>query len=106
MPIASIMFVDGEPVRRILVCRAQAVALVDRAAPGNRSLPPRLHDELVARVMGRAVAHEIGHYLFGPAHTTAGLMRARHSTADFCGMDNSPFAVTPPARVARALPTR
>lgn len=106
MPIASITFVDGEPSRRIVVCRAEALAVVDRAAPENRTLPSRLHDELAARVMGRAVAHEIGHYLFGPSHAATGLMRARHSPADFCSSNPAAFGVAPPAHVARALPPR
>jgi len=106
MPIASMTFVDGKPTRRIVVCRSQALAVVDRAAPENHALPRRLHDELTARVMGRAVAHEIGHYLLGPAHAPSGLMRAQHSTADFCGADAAPFAVAPPVHVARALPAR
>ena len=106
MPIASITFVRGEPGHRIVVCRSAALAVVDRAAPGNRALPPRRHDELAARVMGRAVAHEIGHYLLGPAHTAAGLLRAQHSSVDFCAVDTTSFVVTPPLQLARALPAR
>jgi hypothetical protein len=39
-------------------------------------------EELLARAMGRALAHEIGHYLLGSkAHTTKGLMQARLTAA-------------------------
>lgn len=105
-PIASIMFINGEPTHRIIVCRSEAIVVVDRAAPENHLLPPRLHDALAARVMGRAIAHEIGHYLYGPGHAPAGLMRAEHSATDFCAGDPTGFANLPPAHVARALPTR
>jgi hypothetical protein len=41
-------------------------------------LPDALADLFVARALGRALAHEIGHYLLGTArHTPHGLMRER-----------------------------
>jgi hypothetical protein len=94
MPLASIDFVNGEPLRRIVVCADQVRAVATRP-------------DLMPRVAGRAVAHEIGHYLFGRAHTVSGLMRARHSAAEFCGVDAIPFAFVPPPRgMARTLPVR
>jgi hypothetical protein len=94
MPLASIDFVNGEPLRRIVVCTNQVRALATTP-------------DVIPRVMGRAVAHEIGHYLFGRAHTSTGLMRARHSAAEFCGVDPVPFAfILPSRRVARTLPVR
>jgi len=106
LPLASITFVDGRPEQRIIVCRPQVLALVMSGEPAFRELPQQRRDELVARVSGRAVAHEIGHYLFGPQHADAGLMRAQHSVADFCGVDGAPFALATPSRVARSLPIR
>jgi hypothetical protein len=35
-----------------------------------------------ATLLGRVLAHEIGHYLLGPAHTTGGLMRAQFEFRD------------------------
>jgi hypothetical protein len=94
MPLASIDFVNGEPLRRIVVCANQLRAVATTP-------------DLMPRVTGRAVAHEIGHYLFGRAHTDAGLMRARHSIAEFCGVDPMPFAFILPSRgMARTLPVR
>jgi hypothetical protein len=94
LSLASIDFIDGEPMRRIVVCASEVIAVAASV-------------ELVPRVMGRAVAHEIGHYLFGREHMPAGLMRARHSFAEFCAPDGSPFAlVLPRRRVARTLPSR
>ena len=46
------------------------------------NLPRALIDLLLARSLGRALAHEIGHYLFGSAHTVHGLMRASFTPAE------------------------
>jgi hypothetical protein len=46
------------------------------------SLPQALVDLFLARALGRALAHEIGHYLFGSAHTAHGLMRASFTPAE------------------------
>jgi len=105
-PLASITFVDAQPLRRIVVCREEINALTSQHAPGFSSLPARARTAVTGRVMGRAVAHEIGHYLFGREHAATGLMRARHSAAEFCAIDASPFAVADPSRLARALPPR
>ena len=45
------------------------------------SVPARLAQLLLALALGRTLAHEIGHYLLGPAHAPHGLMRA-HFNAD------------------------
>jgi hypothetical protein len=34
-------------------------------------------------VIGRAIAHEIGHHLLGPGHSSSGLMRASFSAREF-----------------------
>jgi hypothetical protein len=39
------------------------------------SAPTRFGHVLLARALGRTLAHEIGHYLLGPAHARSGLMR-------------------------------
>src|SRR5438067_255039 len=46
------------------------------------SLPQALGDLFLARALGRALAHEIGHYLFGTAHTSHGLMRPSFTPAE------------------------
>jgi hypothetical protein len=44
------------------------------------SLPPIFYDLFLARALGRALAHEIGHYLLGTSrHAARGLMRAHLS---------------------------
>jgi hypothetical protein len=47
---------------------------------------------LLARAMGRALAHEIGHYLLASKiHTARGLMQAAHTASEFFGADRAPF---------------
>jgi hypothetical protein len=47
------------------------------------TLPTALADTLLARALGRALAHEIGHYLLGTAeHSSHGLMRASFAPQD------------------------
>ena len=54
----------------------------------------------VARVLGRVIAHELGHLLLGHnAHSEEGIMRAQWNSADFAGIDNQ--AVFSPEQSAR-----
>jgi hypothetical protein len=71
------------PVPRIVVSRATVERLLDRQCRVCARRGPRRH-ELIARALGRAVAHEIGHYLLrSRAHASRGLMRAAHPPAHF-----------------------
>ena len=66
----------GVPEPIVHVSRAAAKRLLDETA-SNRELPVRYHDELLARILGRALAHELGHYLLASTHhTSRGLMRS------------------------------
>ena len=66
----------GVPEPVVHVSRAAAIRLLDETV-SNRELPQRYHDELLARMLGRALAHELGHYLLASTHHTAhGLMRS------------------------------
>jgi hypothetical protein len=38
------------------------------------ALTPPVQEYVVGRALGRVIAHEIGHWLFGPGHTVDGLM--------------------------------
>ena len=67
----------GTGVARVWVTEARryAALIPDVHFP---SLPHRLSDLFLSRALGRALAHEIGHYLLGTSrHTARGLMRAR-----------------------------
>jgi hypothetical protein len=59
------------------------VASVRRDGHPFDTLPTALADTLVARALGRALAHEIGHYLLGTGeHSPHGLMRASFAPQD------------------------
>jgi hypothetical protein len=48
----------------------------------------------LARAMGRALAHEIGHYLLASkGHTRDGLMQAVHTASEFFGYQRTGFAI-------------
>jgi hypothetical protein len=47
---------------------------------------------LTARAIGRALAHELGHYfLASKDHTKNGLMKAHRTAVEFFGPDDRPF---------------
>jgi hypothetical protein len=54
--------------------------------------PERLTHQRLGVVLGRAVAHEIGHFLLAtPTHAASGLMRARIAAADFADLREGGF---------------
>jgi hypothetical protein len=58
-------------------------ALIRHRDHSLATLPAALADTLLSRALGRALAHEIGHYLLGThEHTARGLMRARFTPQD------------------------
>src|SRR5205085_1566269 len=67
------------PGRLIHVSYANAVALLDGSGPvvGHPSdMPISERETYLGRAMGRALAHELGHYLFASkTHTAKGLMQ-------------------------------
>lgn len=95
--LAWIMFAGGRPMNRIFVSTTAARRLLhknSRFGPAFSALPPAGQERTLARVLGRALAHEIGHYLFAsPAHTRTGLMRATQSIESLAKDDVSAFTV-------------
>jgi hypothetical protein len=87
-----IEFVNGDPLRTISVSRRAASVLRDRTVLAGRrldELPAAIQSQFLTRALGRAAAHEIGHYLLAcKTHEATGLMRAQFATADL--MDRSP----------------
>jgi hypothetical protein len=72
MPVA---FVSLEGARQVL------------ATAGAGYEPERLAQHRLGIVLGRAVAHEIGHFLLGtPSHAASGLMRARIDAVSFADL--------------------
>ena len=95
--LGSIAFVDDSPEPVIQMYSDAISELTDAStlpAYANQASP--LHDVVIGRVLGRALAHEIGHYLLRQRqHTVSGLMRARHSIIDFIGPERAPFTLGP-----------
>jgi hypothetical protein len=79
--IAWVPFVAGRARRVMFVRVSYALALIDAFRPGIR--PPGLTDLLLAKLLGRSMAHELGHILLNSVgHERSGLMRARYGAHD------------------------
>lgn len=80
--IAWLTFHNGAPTQRIRVSRMAAAAILRTTSwDGGRQVlidgPNRLRNDALARIVGRALAHEVGHYLLASSkHADRGLMRA------------------------------
>jgi hypothetical protein len=88
-----IEFVDGRPSTTLTVSVAAARRLVGATKWQGRPVstyPPFVTNQLVARALGRAIAHEVGHYLLASKrHTRSGLMRAQFSGAELVRGDHA-----------------
>jgi hypothetical protein len=99
-PLGATPFSDsGAPGRVISLFYAAAIDLIANARLPNeagwRWVVP-YQREVVERVLGRALAHEIGHYLLrSRAHSLTGLMRAQLSIAELMAEDRRRFELTP-----------
>jgi hypothetical protein len=107
LPLGWIVFDDdGAPAHAIYVSYANATLLMDqsRGTSGASDRIPRAEREtLLGRAMGRALAHELGHYLLASkAHSEKGLMRAKRTAAEFFSIDKSRFDLDAGQRAAIA----
>lgn len=102
-PLGWIVFDDERSPRpEIYLSHANAGRLMEAARPvvGIIDQMPIVQREiLLARAMGRALAHELGHYLLASkAHTRAGLLRASRTASELFSADVRGFAVDPTQR--------
>lgn len=87
----------GRP-RAAVVSIAACEQALDRV---ERTLgePARLRERRLGLVMGRALAHELGHYLLGSGgHRRSGLMRASIQAAELAGFSSLGFDLDDEAR--------
>jgi len=103
LPLGWIVFSGGEvPEQEIYLSRANAMALMAdaRGIVGLiDQMPIAQRETLLGRAMGRALAHELGHYLFASkAHTRRGLMKAIMTAAELFQPDNGSFDIEPGQR--------
>lgn len=62
----------------------------------EREWPTILRQVVLGRVLGRALAHEIGHFLLrSRGHSQIGLMRANQSIADLAAPERFRFNLSP-----------
>ena len=98
MALGWIVFEEpGVPGHEIYVSYENAVAYMTgaRGVVGVIEQMTIMEREIkLARAMGRALAHELGHYLLASkVHTPGGLMQAVHTASDFFGNQRTAFAV-------------
>ncbi len=87
---------DSRPLITIFAQHAQQLAGALSARMCRRRCPEAWIERLHATLLGRAVAHEIGHYLLGPEHSSAGLMRAEFDPRDVLAGDPKMVSLTAP----------
>ena len=97
--LALIRFSNGQAHRHIYASVGATARVIarDTVHPRLATPPGRVAQQGIARALGRAVAHEVGHYLANsPDHAPRGLMRASHRTADLVAPTLRPFRVELP----------
>jgi hypothetical protein len=105
-----IVFEDGRPDQQIYLSYANAQQFLfdARAVVGNVLTMPNAEKEMMlGRTMGRALAHELGHYLLASkVHTQKGLMKAVRSAQEFFSSDRRRFQLEPVQRLQIATRLR
>lgn len=97
-------FVNGRASRTVTVSFAAARTMMATSKWNGRplqDLPPRVQELFLSRALGRAIAHEVGHYLLNsPAHPASGLMRERMTASDIM-LDHRPGELFDASEIAR-----
>lgn len=90
-PIAALQRSSG----RIRVSLNGALSVLHQGL-GERGMvagPDRLRHLALGLVLGRAIAHEIGHVLLGPGHSDSGLMRPAFDAHEFLDRRTDAFSL-------------
>jgi hypothetical protein len=94
----SIQFVSGRPEPLVFLhYDAIGRAMAESVAFGlrNEQWPPALRDRVLGRIVGRVLAHEIGHFVLGsPRHASRGLMRPIQYIAELIAGTGELFGLT------------
>jgi hypothetical protein len=99
-PFASIRFLDGVPDTTILLhyenLRRLGLATIEIAGAHEAQWPRRLRDKVLSRMIGRVLAHEIGHWLLRTrGHSATGLMRAIQDVGELAEPGRTRFRLDP-----------
>jgi len=79
------LYISYTNVQQLMRESVGAIGVVDH-------MPIFEREVLMARAIGRALAHELGHYfLASKEHTKNGLMKAHRTAVEFFGPDHRPF---------------
>jgi hypothetical protein len=95
--LGSIRFTDGVPEPSITMYPDAVAAIVAsmRFTSDDLYSQPAFHDQMLGRALGRALAHEIGHFLLrSRIHSPAGLMRAQQPASDLVDPDGRRFRLS------------
>jgi hypothetical protein len=88
---------DDVPGETITVDDEAVSARLSEVKLNNRPLadwPPAVVDQVLARALGRVLAHELGHFLLrSKVHQTSGLMRSAFSGPDLAAWERTRFAL-------------
>lgn len=103
LPLGWIVFDDVTvPQQEIYLSFANMRAMMDNARGVIGivdQMPIMQRDSLLARAMGRALAHELGHYLLASkVHTKQGLMKAVLTAVELFSANSSAFRIDPVQR--------
>lgn len=102
--LASLPFIDRVTPGDTMYASLEA-ARHEVGAAQVEHFPPVVQDRLAAQLLGRAIAHELGHYLLGSTgHSRKGLMRASFGGRDLLTPEAGAFRLE--AEQAAALTTR
>jgi hypothetical protein len=101
-PLGWTLFERETPRPYLYVSYANALDLFENArgvvGPVG-SMPILERETYLGRAMGRALAHELGHYLLASKeHTKTGLMKANRTAYEFFSSERGRFDVTPVQR--------
>jgi hypothetical protein len=111
LPLGWIMFDEqAGPAHEIYLSHANALAMLSEAQGVVgivANMPISQHEMLIGRAMGRALAHELGHYLLASkVHTRTGLMRAVLTAVELFMPDTGRLRIEPAQRRAVAARLR
>ena len=100
----------GSPSRRFFCTTTRVIKLglgtISLGGTREPQWPRAVRDRVLGRMIGRVVAHEIGHWLLRSRdHSTSGLMRAHQTTDALADPGRAGFALAPAdfARLRAAL---
>ena len=93
--LGRVLFAEsGRPSSHVDVSLPRIAAYIAPMIYGGREigdLPALVREPLIGRALGRVIAHEIGHWLFGRGHAADGLMRSRLRRAELVAPEPLPL---------------